>query len=125
MIIGCYMLLALAAVVFSVWALPDKAVVTKSLEPGIIRQSQMPDSSDHAISPDNPTLPALTNTALRYAEFGCAAPACTLSCDVNERLANAFVLSPGGTISYESERSVTVKPARVPSSKIILVCAGK
>jgi hypothetical protein len=63
---------------------------------------------------------------VRFAEFTCTQPACSATCESNERLINAFALNPAGSFSFESERSVIYNsPRRGPSGKIVLVCVGQ
>jgi hypothetical protein len=45
-----------------------------------------------------------------------------LSCNEDERLLNAYALTPGGVFTFEDDRRVTFRPARRPSSKIVLAC---
>jgi hypothetical protein len=122
LIIGCYMLLFIGITVFSVWFFTDTPGVsvptaTKTFSPSDSLRSSKTDS------PIGPGVPTPTNKAIRFAEFGCASALCTLSCDASERIANAFMLSPdAATFTYANDRSVTVRPSHLPSSKIVLVC---
>jgi hypothetical protein len=120
--VGYFILLVLGIVVFSVWirtntnqiaALPEFTVLNPAKSGDTIATPQPTDSS---------AITAATNKALRFAEFGCASPMCTLSCNANERIANAFALSPGGTFVYEDDRTVSFRPLQLPSRKITLVC---
>jgi hypothetical protein len=122
LIVGYLILLAIAIIVFFVWVGTNTPQVAGPSEPTAtgLRKSE-----------DTIGAPPLANTsasapaareALRFAEFGCASAVCTVSCDTNERIANAFVLSPGGTFVYQDERTVSVRPLQLPSSKIVLVC---
>jgi hypothetical protein len=73
-----------------------------------------------------PAGPPGPGAALRFAEFTCSQPACSATCEDNERLINAFALNPAGSFSFESERSVIyTAPKRGPSGKIVLVCVGQ
>jgi hypothetical protein len=59
---------------------------------------------------------------LRFAEFDCQQPACSLTCNDNERILTAYALNPGGTFVYEGDRQATFRPTRRPSGKIVLIC---
>lgn len=73
--------------------------------------------------PPGPPGPAgSASTGIRVAEFGCNAASCLLSCNNDERIVNAYSLSPGGAFTFEDDRSVTFRPLRRPSNKIVLVC---
>jgi hypothetical protein len=123
LIVGCYILLVLGAVVFSVWVRTGAHQVAA---PAGFTALSPPKSDDPIATPQLPgrsPVAAATNEALRFGEFGCASVACTLSCNANERIANAFALSPGGTFVYEDDRTVTFRPLQLPSSKIVLVCS--
>jgi hypothetical protein len=122
LIIGYFILLALAIVVFSVWTRTHTGQAAGPAEPTIagLRKSEdtiaVPQSANTSAS--SPT----TREGLRFAEFGCAAAVCAVSCNLNERIANAFALSPGATFVYEDDHTVSVRPLQLPSSKIVLVC---
>jgi hypothetical protein len=124
LIIGFYILLLLGAVVLSVRIFTDAKPRPAELRTG--SQPALADRLDQLIQPNSPKsagLPGAAKAPIRFAEFGCASAACTISCDTSERIVNAFMLDPGATFSYESDRSVTVRPPRLPSGKIVLVCA--
>src|SRR5260370_23569674 len=72
--------------------------------------------------PGPPGSAGLTVSGIRFAEFGCSSAACTLSCRNEERILSAYALNPGGTVVFEDDRQVTVRPIRQPSTKITLVC---
>lgn len=72
--------------------------------------------------PGPPGAAAATGSGIRFAEFGCVAPTCLLSCNDAERIINAYALTPGGSFTFENDRSVTFRPVRRPSNKIVLVC---
>jgi hypothetical protein len=72
--------------------------------------------------PGPPGAPAPAGSSIRFAEFGCAAAACSFTCDASERLLNAYALAPGGSFTFDDDRRVTFRPARRPSNKIVLVC---
>jgi hypothetical protein len=121
LIVGWYILLVLGAVVFSVWIRTHADQINA---PAGLALS--PPKSDALIAAprltDRLPVPVATSEALRFAEFGCASAVCTLSCNANERIANAFALSPGGAFVYEDDRTVAVRPLQLPSGKIVLVC---
>lgn len=75
--------------------------------------------------PGAPGEPGVAGPTIRFAEFGCSAAACTLSCDASERVLNAYAISPGATFVFDDDRRVTVRPARRPSGKIVLICVGQ
>jgi hypothetical protein len=80
-----------------------------------------PTGSPGAIGPPGPA--GRPGASMRFAEFGCDQPACALSCNDGERIVNVYTLSPGrATYVYDDDRRVTVRPARRPSSKIVLIC---
>lgn len=115
-------LVILAAIAASVWSLTQTVTIQNWMEPKTIGP-QGPVGPQGPPGPPGPPGPAgLTVSGIRFAEFGCASAACTLSCRNEERILNAYALNPGGTLVFEDDRQVTVKPARQPSSKIILVC---
>src|SRR5215472_12794063 len=119
---GCYILLVLGLVVLSVWI---RTHANQIAAPAGFTALSSPKSNDPVATPqltDSSPVTEATSEALRFAEFGCASAVCTLSCNVNERVANAFALSPGGTFVYEDDRTVAVRPLQLPSSKIVLVC---
>lgn len=61
----------------------------------------------------------------RFAEFTCQTNACSAACEANERLVNAFAVSPAGTFTIEDDRSVIyTPPRRGPSGKLVLVCVA-
>jgi hypothetical protein len=69
-----------------------------------------------------PGTPGRPGASLRFAEFGCDQPACSLSCNEGERIVNVYTFSAAATYFYEDDRRVTVRPMRRPSSKIVLIC---
>jgi hypothetical protein len=112
----------LAAIAVSVWSATQTVTIQNWMEPKTIG-SQGPMGPQGPPGPPGPSGPAgLTVSGIRFAEFGCASAACTLSCRNEERILSAYALNPGGTLVFEDDRQVTVKPVRQPSSKIILVC---
>ncbi len=68
--------------------------------------------------------PGAGGSAMRFAEFGCNNAACLLTCNDGERILNVYALSPGGSFIFEDDRSVTFRPVRRPSSKIVLICVA-
>lgn len=64
--------------------------------------------------PGSPGPPARWAT-LRFAEFTCDAPACSASCETNERLLRAYAINPAGTFMIDTVRSVIYRP---PPNKI-------
>jgi hypothetical protein len=122
LIIGCYILVLLGVLVFSVRISSDRAPVTGPAESITVSQSKLGDSPDQSNSPNNLGAREAAKATIRFAEFGCATPVCTVSCDTSERIVNAFMLGADAAFTYENERGVTVRPLRLPSSKIVLVC---
>jgi hypothetical protein len=122
LIIGCYILVLLGVLVFSVRIFSDRAPVTGPVESIIVSQPKLVDSPDQSNSPNNLGASEAAKATIRFAEFGCASPVCTVSCDTSERIVNAFMLGADAAFTYENERGVTVRPLRLPSSKIVLVC---
>ncbi len=118
-------LVILAAIAVSAWTTTQTAVIQgwKLSEtigpPGPIGPQGPPGP------PGTPGSAGSTASGIRFAEFGCASSACTLSCRNDERLLNAYALNPGGTLVFEDDRRVTVKPVRQPSGKIVLVCIAQ
>jgi hypothetical protein len=76
--------------------------------------------------PAGPPGPSGQGGAIRFAEFTCSQPACSASCEQNERLVNAYALNPAGTYTVESDRSIVyTSPKRGPSGKLVLVCVAQ
>jgi hypothetical protein len=125
LMIGYFILLALAIVVFSVWIHAHSgrgAGSSESTVPGLRKSEDATGVPQLAsTSASSPT----ARVALRFAEFGCGSAICTVSCTTNERIANAFALSPGATLVYLDDRTVSVRPPQLPSSKIVLVCVAQ
>jgi hypothetical protein len=67
--------------------------------------------------------PGPTGSTLRFAEFGCDQN-CTVACEPNERIVNAYALRPSGTFIYEDDSRATYSP-RGRSGKIVLICTRK
>jgi hypothetical protein len=112
----------LAALSFAAWSVTQTVPIQNWMEPKQIG-SQGPVGPQGPQGPPGPPGPAgSTAFGIRFAEFGCASAACTLSCRNDERIVSAYALNPGGSLVFEDDRQVTVKPVRQPSGKIILVC---
>jgi hypothetical protein len=122
LMIACYILVLLGVFVFSIQIFSDTAPVTKPAESITVSQSKLRDSPDRSNSPNGLGAPAVAITTIRFVEFECASSECTASCDTSERIVNAFMLGGDAAFTFENERGVTVKPPRLPSSKIVLVC---
>ena len=123
LIIGCYILFLIGVAVLSVRIFSDSVPRPTPAELRTGNQLQLADRPDQPNSPKSAGLSGVASASIRFAEFGCASAACTISCEAAERIVNAFMLDAGAIFSYESDRSVTVRPPRLPSSKIVLVCA--
>jgi hypothetical protein len=114
--------LIIAALSFAAWSATQPVTIHNWMEPKQIG-SQGPVGPQGPPGPPGPA--GSTTTGIRFAEFGCASAACTLSCRNEERLLNAYALNPGGTFVFEDDRQVTIKPVHPPSGKIILVCVAQ
>ena len=87
---------------------------------------QGPPGAQGPVGPPGPAgTPASAGPSIRFAEFGCAAAACSFACDTGERLLNAYALAPGGSFTFEDDRRITFRPVRRPSNKIVLACAAQ
>jgi hypothetical protein len=120
--IGCYILLLIGVAVLSVRLSAGQAAGAGTPETTALGQAKSADASDHSSSSGNQTTPGIATPIIRFVELGCASAACTVGCDAGERILNAYMLGPGATFTYESDRSMTVRPARLPSGKIVVVC---
>jgi hypothetical protein len=114
--------ITLAAIAFSAWSVTQVPMihnwtVLERIGP------QGPVGPQGPAGPPGP--PGSTASGIRFAEYGCASSACTLSCGNEERILTAYALNPGGSFIFEDERRVTVRPIRQPSSKIVLVCIAQ
>jgi hypothetical protein len=118
-------LVIMAALSFAAWGAAQTVALQNWMEAKSVGP-QGPAGPQGPPGPSGPPGPAgSTTTGIRFAEFGCASAACTLSCRNEERILNAYALNPGGTLVFEDDRQVTVKPTRQPSGKIISVCAAQ
>jgi hypothetical protein len=70
-----------------------------------------------------PGPPGPSASALRFAEFGCD-QICTVACEANERIVNAYALRPAGTFTFEDDTRATYAP-RGRSGKIVVICARR
>jgi hypothetical protein len=122
LIVGCYILVLLGVFVLSVQIFTDRALVTGPSESITASQSKPGDSQDQSNPSNNLGASEAAKTTIRFVEFGCASPVCTASCDTSERIVNAFMLSADAAFTYENEREVIVRPLRLPSNNIVLVC---
>lgn len=76
--------------------------------------------------PAGPPGPPGPSVAIRFAEFACQQPACSATCDQNERLLNAYAVNSTGTIAINDDRSVTYRPPRTGrSGKLVLACVSQ
>jgi hypothetical protein len=67
--------------------------------------------------------PGPATSLLRFAEFGCD-QTCTVACEPNERIVNAYALRPSGTFIFEDDVRATYSP-RGRTGKIVVICARK
>jgi hypothetical protein len=64
-------------------------------------------------------------TVIRFVDGECR-QTCTVACEANERILNAFAIGPGGTLIFEEENRATFLPHRHgASAKVVLACAQK
>src|SRR5215510_8479873 len=64
-------------------------------------------------------------TVIRFVDGECR-QTCTVACEANERILNAFAIGPGGTLIFEEENRATFLPQRQgASAKVVLACAQK
>src|SRR5439155_21256077 len=64
-------------------------------------------------------------TVIRFVDGECR-QTCTIACEANERILNAFAIGPGGTFIFEQEDRATFLPQRQgASAKVVLACARK
>ncbi len=76
--------------------------------------------------PAGPPGPPGRNVAIRFAEFACQQPACSASCEENERLLNAYAVNAAGAITINDDRAVTYRPARRgQAGKLVLACVSQ
>src|SRR5262249_5361404 len=50
-------------------------------------------------------------TVIRFVDGECR-QTCTVACEANERILNAFAIGPGGTLIFEEENRATFLPQR-------------
>jgi hypothetical protein len=51
---------------------------------------------------------------------------CTVSCEPNEQILNAYALNPGGTFVFEDANKATFRPQRRgAASKVVIACVQK
>jgi hypothetical protein len=118
-------LVILAAIALSAWIVTQVATIQNRTVSETIGP-QGPVGPQGPAGPPGPPGPSgSTASGIRFAEYGCASSACTLSCGNEERILTAYALDPGGSFIFEDERRVTVRPIRQPSSKIVLVCIAQ
>jgi hypothetical protein len=122
LIIACYILVLLGVFVLSVRIFSDRALVTGPAKSIAVTQSESRTPPDQSNSPNSLGEPEAAKTTIRFVEFDCASSECTASCDTSERVVNAFMLGGDAAFIFENERGVNVKPLRLPSNKIVLVC---
>jgi hypothetical protein len=118
-------LLILAALSFAAWSVTHTAMIKNWGESVAIGPQGPAGPQGQPGPPGSPGPAGSTASGIRFAEFGCASAACTLSCGNEERILTAYALNPGGSFVFEDERRVTVRPIRQPSSRIVLVCVAQ
>jgi hypothetical protein len=59
---------------------------------------------------------------VRFAEFACQLAACTVACNDDERILNAYALNPAGTFVFETDSRASYRPRGQQSGKIVLAC---
>ena len=64
-------------------------------------------------------------TVIRFVDGECR-QTCTVACEVNERILNAFAIGPGSAFIFEEENRATFLPQRQgASAKVVLACAQR
>jgi hypothetical protein len=64
-------------------------------------------------------------TVIRFVDGECR-QTCTVACEANERILNAFAIGPGGALIFEEENRATFLPQRQgAAAKVVLACAQK
>jgi hypothetical protein len=52
--------------------------------------------------------------------------ACTVACEANERILNAYAINPGGTFVFEEQNRATFRPQQEGTAiKVVVACAPK
>src|SRR5262245_10012655 len=69
-----------------------------------------------------PPGPAASGPAIRMITAPCEQTACGASCKENEQILNAYVLNPGGAISFVDERNVSFRPKEKGRATLVLAC---
>jgi len=71
--------------------------------------------------PDPAGLPR--GTVIRFVDGECR-QICTVACEANERILNAFAIGPTGSFVFEDENRATFRPQRQGASvRVVLACA--
>lgn len=77
------------------------------------------------IGPAGPPGPAGVNgTPIRIVSAPCVSRACNVSCTANERVLNAYAISPGGSIVHINQRTVRFRPRR-RGTELVIACISK
>jgi hypothetical protein len=64
-------------------------------------------------------------TVIRFVDGECR-QICTVACEANERILNAFAIGPTGSFVFEDENRATFRPQRQGASvRVVLACAQK
>jgi hypothetical protein len=90
-------------------------------------QNDPPPQGDRGeVGPAGPTGPPGPpgGTGIRMITAPCQEQVCAAGCNDDEKILNAYAMSPGGIISIEDERRLTFKPRKNPTV-LVLACIAK
>jgi hypothetical protein len=72
-----------------------------------------------------PGPPGLSGKVIRFVVGECR-QACTVACEANERILNAYAINPGGTFVFEEQNRATFRPQQEGTAiKVVVACAPK
>ena len=71
-----------------------------------------------------PGLAGPRGTVIRFVDGECR-QACSVACEVGERILTTFAIYPGGTFVFVDESHSTFYPPRGTAVKVVVVCAPK
>jgi hypothetical protein len=67
--------------------------------------------------------PGAPGVSVRFVESSCETGRCTISCEQDERILNAYVHGSAGNLVYEDDTTVVYRPSRRGrSTKIVVAC---
>jgi hypothetical protein len=67
--------------------------------------------------------PGPPGVSVRFVESSCETRRCTISCEQDERILNAYAHGSAGNLVYEDDTTVVYRPSRRGgSTKIVLAC---